>query len=145
MENTKKFLKVGDKIIFKGSIDGLEYDLEPNKVYTIETNKYTDEVNLKVNENFSMPEKIYTTEQDDKFVKKVLNAYKLSNQGTLGIMLSGLKGSGKTLLSKVIAIESNLPIIIIDKYIHPKILNNTFKKIGDTEVCILFDEVDKNG
>ena len=145
MENTKKFLKVGDKIIFKASVDGLEYDLEPNKVYTIEINRYTDEANLKVNENFSMPEKIYTTEQDDKFVNKVLNAYKLSNQGTLGVMLSGLKGSGKTLLSKVIATESNLPIIIIDKYVHPKILNNIFKKIGDLEVCILFDEVDKNG
>jgi SpoVK/Ycf46/Vps4 family AAA+-type ATPase len=60
-------------------------------------------------------------------------------------MLSGLKGSGKTLLSKVIATKSNLPIIVIDKYVHPKILNGVLKKIGDLEVCILFDEVDKNG
>ncbi|WP_173431842.1 AAA family ATPase [Sharpea azabuensis] len=145
MEKKKKFLKVGDKIVFRSSVDGLEYDLEPGVVYTIEINRYTDEVNLIIGKPFNMPSKIYTTPQDDKFVNKVINSYKTADSNTLGVMLSGLKGSGKTLLSKVIAMKSELPIIVIDNYIHPKILNKVLKSFEGVEVCILFDEVDKNG
>ena len=141
----KKFLKVSDSVIFKSNTDGLEYDLEPGKVYSIVTSKYSDDTSLKICPDLQLPAKIYSTNQDDKFVSKVLNSYTNIEEGTLGVMLAGLKGSGKTVLAKILASKSNLPIINIDSYIHPRALNNTLRKLGDTEVCILFDEVDKNG
>ena len=58
-------------------------------------------------------------------------------------MLAGLKGSGKTVMAKVIANNSGLPIINIDKTIRPYILRNLVEKLGDTSVCFLFDELDK--
>lgn len=39
-------------------------------------------------------------------------------------MLAGLKGSGKTVMAKMIANKSGLPIVNIDKNIRPHILYN---------------------
>lgn len=145
MGEIKKFFKVGDSVVFKSNTDGLDYDLEPGKVYTIIVSRYSEDTSFKICPSLQLPNKVYTTNQDNKFINKVINSYNILEKGTLGVMLSGLKGSGKTVLAKVLATKSNLPIIVIDQYIHPKILNNTLKKLGDTEVCVLFDEVDKNG
>lgn len=144
MEKTK-FIKIGEKILFRQNTEGLNYDLENNKVYSISVNRYNDEISLTLEKNLQLPDKIYSTISDEKFVNKTLNSYEKLSKGTLGIMLSGLKGSGKTVLAKIIANKSNLPIITIDKYIHPKTLNKVLRDLGDVEVCILFDEVDKNG
>ena len=74
---------------------------------------------------------------------KVINSYNLSESGFTGVMLAGLKGSGKTVMAKVIANKSGLPIINIDKNIRPYILRNLVEKLGNTSVCFLFDELDK--
>jgi Cdc6-like AAA superfamily ATPase len=60
-------------------------------------------------------------------------------------MLSGLKGSGKTVTAKIIANESNLPIILIDKGFRPSNLVKLFNKLEHVEVCIIMDEIDKLG
>ena len=144
MEKTKMFYKVGNKVTFRGNYDGLEYDLENGRVYSIEIDRYTDEISLNKCDDLLLPKKIYSTEQDTKFVNKVVKAY-ANTASTLGIMLSGLKGSGKTMLAKIIAKQSNLPIVIVDNYVHPSQLNKALKKFSDMEICLLFDEVDKVG
>ena len=58
-------------------------------------------------------------------------------------MLAGTKGTGKTIMAKVLAKESNLPIIIVDPQYPEHHLIKYFKQIT-TPVCILFDEVDKS-
>ena len=92
-----------------------------------------------------MPNKVYETEDSSKFVTKVLNYFEKSEDGTTGVMLSGLKGSGKTITAKNIALKSNLPIILIDKSFRPSFLSKLFNKLANTPACILFDEVDKLG
>lgn len=144
MEN-KNFLKIGEKITFKPKTEGLDYSLENGKVYVPEIDRYTDEISFNVAPNITLPEKLYTTAEDDKFVNKVIDRYSLTVEGTVGVMLSGLKGSGKTIMMKRIALQSNLPIILIDKSFYPKDLINLFNKLSNTEVCILMDEIDKLG
>lgn len=57
-------------------------------------------------------------------------------------MLAGTKGTGKTVLAKVIAKESGLPIIIVDGNYPAQYLSKFFKGFK-TPVCIIFDEIEK--
>lgn len=145
MENNKNFLKVGNRIAFKPVVEGLEYELEGGVVYTVELDRYTDDISFSIAPPLSMPSKVYETEDSSRFVTKVLNYFEKSKDGTTGVMLSGLKGSGKTITAKNIALKSNLPIILIDKSFRPSFLSKLFNKLANTPACILFDEVDKLG
>ena len=144
MENSK-FLKVGDKVVFKPTTDGLDYELESGKVYTVDVDKWSDEITFKIAPDFSMPKKIYETTEDSRFINKVLNYYNKSEEGTTGVMLSGLKGSGKTITAKNIALQSGLPIILIDKGFRPSLLIKLFNRLTDVDACFMFDEIDKLG
>lgn len=139
----KKFLKVGKSINFKFNTEGLECDLTPGMVYSIDIDRYTNAISLEETSGLSLPSKVYCTQRDERFIDKVINSYNLSESGFTGVMLAGLKGSGKTVMAKVIANKSGLPIINIGKNIRPYILGNLVEKLGDTSVCFLFDELDK--
>lgn len=139
----KKFLKVGKSINFKFNTEGLECDLTTGMVYNINVDRYTSTISLEETSGLSLPSKVYCTQRDERFIDKVINSYNLSESGFTGVMLAGLKGSGKTVMAKVIANKSGLPIINIDKNIRPYILRNLVEKLGDTSVCFLFDELDK--
>ena len=139
----KKFLKVGKSINFKFNTEGLECDLTTGMVYNINVDRYTSTISLEETSGLSLPSKVYCTQRDERFIDKVINSYNLSESGFTGVMLAGLKGSGKTVMAKVIANKSGLPIINIDKSIRPYILRNLVEKLGDTSVCFLFDELDK--
>lgn len=139
----KKFLKIGKNINFKFNTDGLECDLTPGMVYSIKVDRYTDAISLEESAGLSLPSKVYCTPRDERFMEKVINSYNLSENGFTGVMLAGLKGSGKTVMAKMIANNSGLPIINIDKNIRPYILRNLVSMLGDTSVCFLFDELDK--
>lgn len=144
MNTESKFIKVGDRIIFQSKTDGLQYDLEPGKVYTVTVDKWSDEIGLQIAPDLTLPSKIYDTEDNTDFIEKVKRSYERT-ESTLGVMLAGMKGSGKTITAKILAIKSDLPIIVIDKGFRPSFLNKLFKKLDDTEVCVLMDEVDKLG
>lgn len=139
----KKFLKVGNNINFKFNTDGLEYDLIPGTVYNIIVDRYTGTVSLQESGKLPLPSKVYCTSRDERFIDKVVNSYNLSESGFTGVMLAGLKGSGKTVMAKMIANKSGLPIVNIDKNIRPHIIRNIVEMLGDTSVCFLFDELDK--
>lgn len=140
-----KFIKVGETISFKSNIEGLDYNLEGGKVYTLEVDNYSDAITLKVSPDLQLPSKIYETKDDGKFISKVINYYKTSEKGTTGVMLSGLKGSGKTVMVKNIAVQSGLPIILVDKGFRPRFFTKLFNQLTETEVCVIFDEIDKIG
>lgn len=144
MEN-KKFLKVGDTITVKKKTEGLDYDLEAGKVYQLCIDRWGDNIFFKAVDGLNMPSKIYSTKDEESFIEKVLERYKQSASGVLGVMLSGLKGSGKTVMAKQIAVKSELPIIIIDKGFSPRKLSELFQDLSETEACFLFDEIDKIG
>lgn len=92
-------------------------------------------------DKFVFPYKIYGLQED--FIDHVIKTYN-NTEGNLGIMLTGTKGTGKTVTAKELANKLNLPVIIV-------------KDMGDSnqsmieflssieEDCVLFlDEFEKN-
>lgn len=140
----KNFLKVGDKILFKPSMDGLEYELESGKVYNVKYSRFTGDISFETAKMFTLPSKIYSTEKDEAFINKVLDKYKIIDSGVLGVMLSGLKGAGKTIMLKQIAIRSELPIVLLDREFPEYKFKSLFQGLVNTEVCFVFDEIDKS-
>ena len=136
-----EFIKRGDSIKVKPQ--GLDYDLISGKVYDLNWDRMYDTYILTENGELNLPKKIYELKKDVTFKKRVLNYFSNSSTQTTGIMLAGTKGTGKTLLAKVLAKDSELPIIVVNSN-YPSSRLNAFFKEFQTPVCILFDEVEKN-
>lgn len=144
MENKKnvQLLKLGDNIVFGET--GVDYTLEAGIVYVPSVDYYTGELKLTIGNSLTLPEKLYTTKSDRKFVDKILKSYNDTDK-TLGVLLGGTKGTGKTVMAKQIAEESGLPILTLDNNFQPSHLNKLFAKLENIPMCILFDEFDKLG
>ena len=113
-------------------------DVLPQGTYYVRFNPQIGYYLEKV-EDFELPSKIYG---DTNVVNRWLVSYH-ANQRNTGIILTGVKGSGKTLLSKKCAIDSGLPIIIIDTpYDDSDFVSFiTNPELGD--VCVFVDEFEK--
>jgi len=134
-----EFIKVGNRILPK--LQGVDYDLINGKVYDLKWDDWSSEAIFSENGELNLPSKIYELEEDIKFKTRVLNNF-TKHDKSVGVMLAGTKGTGKTMLSKIIAKESNLPIIIVDPDYPASQLTKFFKQFT-TPVCIIFDEVEK--
>lgn len=136
-----EFVKSGDKILVKPV--GLDYDLIPGKIYDLKYDSWSEMSFLSENGELNLPDKIYECSGDEEFMNRVLSYHKSSKKQTTGVLLSGKKGTGKSFLMKRIAKQSNLPIIVVSDDYPCRNLIKFFKSIN-TEVCILFDELEKN-
>lgn len=136
-----EFIKIGEQIIAKPK--GADYDLIPGKVYDLSWNRWEESPIFKENGELNLPKKIYSTKADDIFKKRIITYFNKANTNTTGVMLAGIKGTGKTLMMKSLAKESGLPIIVVNPdYPEGKLIK--FFKSFTTPVCVLFDEVEKN-
>lgn len=94
---------------------------------------------LEMVDDFVLPNKIYG---DTSIINRWLKGYNNTSKNT-GIVLSGIKGSGKTLLSKKLAIDSGLPVIIIDKPFDSSDFVSFITNPEFGNVCIFIDEFEK--
>ena len=140
MENKYSFIKNGDKIMPVPS--GINYSLKAGKVYELH-NTPMDEPCLSEIDSFVFPEDYYLSDSDKKFMNKIVATYKKTDKLTTGVLFSGLKGSGKTLMAKATAMRSNLPIIVINGSVRANDIESFFSQVSDN-VCIIMDELDKN-
>lgn len=89
----------------------------------------------------TLPEKIYG---DMSIVQRAIDVYQ-RKEGNFGLLLSGLKGAGKTLTMRKLAIDLNQPVIILNdafvKYQVELIKFLSDPRLGD--VTILIDEFEK--
>lgn len=136
-----EFIKVGERIVNKPT--GLDYDLINGKVYNLKWDRYNGMSYFGEDGSLSLPAKVYTTKSDDVFIKRVNTYFQKTSKLSTGVMLSGIKGTGKTVMAKVIAKNSNLPIIVVDEDYPTSRINDFFRKF-ETPVTIIFDEVDKH-
>lgn len=89
--------------------------------------------------DFSLPEKIYG---DTSVIDRWLKTYN-DKKRNVGVLLSGLKGGGKTVTAKLLAIKANKPVITINQ---PYSGQDFFDFITDPILgdCVIFlDEFEK--
>jgi hypothetical protein len=131
-------INTGNKyVIYDNSIK--TYDRLPAQSYQVCFNKQ-EGFFLDKYADIEINEKIYGIHQ--KKVEKVLHSFEKFNRN-LGVILSGDKGIGKSLFSKLLskqAIDSGYPLIIVNTY-YPGIAD--YLNEIDQEVIVLFDEFDK--
>lgn len=138
-----RYIHDNDKIsVINFADNSIKEKISPG-VYSVEHNPILGYF-LKINKpKFELPEKIYG--DVDKRISRIMKTYD-SKDTSLGVLLTGLKGSGKTLLIKKLANtfieEKELPVILINSnYTDEQFLNflNSLK-----ECVIVFDEFAKN-
>jgi hypothetical protein len=136
-----KFLKHGNAWSLTPNARMDVRDALPAGNYTVCKNPLTGEYFLEESENFTLPIKLYG--KTERHGERILSTFKARQMGTqVGVFLSGTKGSGKTLLAKYIAIQSGLPVIIVNTPYTDERFMRTIQGIEQPAV-VLFDEFEK--
>jgi DNA-binding XRE family transcriptional regulator len=139
------------------SINGLTYypinnpgsiiDNLPAKVFSVRFDSLTSQYYLEYRfDNFPMPSQLYNCNDiDNVTMANLFNSRYATESGNLGVLLSGLKGTGKSLLLKTTAnqaLASGLPVILVEQSFSSSSLVKFLSSI--TEDCVvLFDEFEK--
>lgn len=136
MEN--KWIKQGGNYKIVPSSISVENQL-PVAIYSITQNPMNGEFSLNyVADKFEFDFELLGLEQ--KFIDHVLKSYE-NTTGNFGVLLNGIKGTGKSVTAKILANSLNQPVILVDtayKGIDNFLASLNFK-------CILFfDEFEKN-
>lgn len=136
-----EFVKVGNKIINKPV--GFDYDLIDGKIYNLKYDRYGVGAYFEEDGTLNLPKKVYSTLDDKIFISRVNRYFNNTDKLSTGVMLSGIKGTGKTVMAKVIASNSKLPVIVVDEDFPTSQINDFFRKFTHP-VAVIFDEVDKH-
>jgi SpoVK/Ycf46/Vps4 family AAA+-type ATPase len=114
-------------------------DTLPVKVYLLQEDRRNDELFLEeFAETFEFNFKIYGLES--KFISHVMDTFHRTTNN-LGILLNGVKGTGKTITAKILANRMELPVIIVNNPYNG--LAEFIAKING-DCILLFDEYEKN-
>lgn len=115
----------------------------PVGTYTVKQDPMSGEYFLEEVEGFEVSGKIYG--DTTKHARRILDTFKDRGNST-GVMLSGEKGSGKTLLAKMLSrnamAELNAPTIVINQAHYGEAFN-LFMQTIDQPTVVLFDEFEK--
>ena len=109
----------------------------PVGVYNVDENMYDIFLN-KLSDTFEFPYKVYGIESS--LVDRVCKTWETSDKN-LGILLNGLKGTGKTITAKLICNALKLPVLIIGRRYEHSIVD--FLSGIEQDIIVLIDEYEK--
>lgn len=112
----------------------------PKGIYNLVQNPRTLEFSLeRLYDSFEFPFEMYNLEEG--FISHVLKTFE-NTTSNLGILLNGVKGTGKTVTAKILATRMNLPVIIISSPFEGGL--SDYLGSLDSECILFFDEFEKN-
>ena len=114
-----------------------EFEKLDNAIYTVGIDDFGRFYLVKNSDGFTFNYKLYGLESD--LINRIIKTYEATS-GNLGVLLNGLKGTGKTVSSKVIATNLNQPIILVDSHIKGI---HTFLNSISQNITIFIDEYEK--
>lgn len=133
-----KTIEIGNSFrIYDDSL--LIHDLLPAQTYRVQFEEMSG-FSLVLHKDMEIKEKVYGVH--DSKLHKVMNAFQNFDR-SLGVILSGEKGIGKSLFAKMLckeAVTEGYPVIIVDSSI-PGL--SAYLESIEQEVVVLFDEFDK--
>ena len=130
---------LNEKQIYFGDITAKKLDKVPVGVWLLCFNPESKEFYLEQKENFTLPDKLYGTVNRDS--AKYLNTYKHMDKN-MAVLLSGMKGTGKSLLARKLAMDAQLPVIQITQAYGGTGFYN-FMSSFNQEICFFIDEYEK--
>ena len=104
----QKWIVNGRKFILENV--STEYSKLPVAIYRVELSKFGFYLN-KLEDEFKFEYKLYGLEES--LINRITKTYEHTDSN-LGVLLNGIKGTGKTVSSKVICNNLKLPVIIVD-------------------------------
>ena len=118
----------------------------PAKTFSIKKNDFTGELYFQVIPDLEVPDKIYG-DSPDKRSNRIIRTFvdRYQNSKSTGVLLTGDKGSGKTLLTKVLSNEMlklGHPTIVINEPWVGQKFNELLDSIKQPAM-VLFDEFEK--
>lgn len=133
------YVKIGNNVLlFSEDAIGFSDKLEP-LTYILKQNPVSKEYFLETSTPYNITQKVYG---DVEFrTQRILRSFE-EKKDSMGVLLVGTKGSGKTLLSKYLSMKANMPTLIINtKHTGEDFLS--FINSINTPSVIIFDEFDK--
>lgn len=135
-------IRMGKNYRFMDEMDIEVCDKLPAQNYTVNFNDMSGEYFLEPIQSFEMPKKLYG--DTERNARRILSTFS-SRPNSTGVLLSGVKGSGKTLLAKVvstIAKQTFIPTIVINRPYSGDGFNKFIQSI-EFPCIVLFDEFEK--
>lgn len=135
-----EFIKTGSKILPRPK--GIDYDLKPKVIYNLvsKSNLFDKIIYLDEKSEINI-DKMYISDSDKNLIKRISDSFNTNN--TTGVLLSGLKGSGKTMMARRLCAACDCPIIVVDPDVSIKEMTKFFSDIT-VPIALIFDEFEKN-
>lgn len=134
--------QVGSHYFIEDDKAKTNFDRIPGGVYHVCFDSNTASFYLKSGAKFKIPDKIYGN--SSKYADRIINTFSNRGGGT-GVLLSGEKGSGKTMISKMVSnhmVDENIPVLLVSDAYSGVIFNNFLDSITHP-VVLFFDEFEK--
>lgn len=112
----------------------------PIGIYDIATTMFGVKL-VKIADSFDFPYKIYGLQND--FINHIIKTYN-NTTGNIGVLMNGIKGTGKTVSAKILANMLQLPVIILKDLGDSTSVAIDYLNTLSSDCIIFMDEFEKN-
>lgn len=131
-----KWINNGNKY-FQGETSNQQDKLNPG-IYRVDFDEINRQLYLtKTDEVFKLPKKLYGT--DVKFAERCIKTYH-ATKGNMGVLMNGVKGTGKTVTAQIISNSLKLPVLVVHNQQEglPQFINTI-----QQDIILFIDEYEK--